>query len=47
MIDCKMTVNVSSKLIDLLAQGATIQELAIVNCNLTEKSIDTITKYAV
>lgn len=45
LIDCKITLAVSAKLIDMIADGSTLQKLALVNVNLSERSVETITKY--
>ena len=45
IIDCKITTNISNKLVNLITQGCTLQQLAIVNCNLSERSVQAIAEF--
>jgi Ran GTPase-activating protein (RanGAP) involved in mRNA processing and transport len=45
IIDCKITKSISTRLVDMITQGCYLFKLQLVNCNLTETSVESLTQY--
>lgn len=45
LIDCKMSLSVANRFIEMLHERSFLQKLALVNTSLSEKSIESLSLY--